>query len=168
MHLWGIQLLKTNNFLEKFFFFEKKKYLTILLSLTSVLPTLPLFFQFQRVKYNKDNYEKVFSDKPQEEERIKTSEREPSLSYCVQRWLERTPGTKICQCCQLTVWKFCNFSLPLRFYVKSILAYFRKWKTAILSILEPLNLDFIYKKIFSFENVTNCSKNSNSELLKWS
>ena len=51
------------------------------------------FFQFQRVKYNKDNYEKVFSDKPQEEERIKASEREPSLSYCVQRWLERTPGT---------------------------------------------------------------------------
>ena len=44
------------------------------------------------MKYNKDNYEKVFSDKPQEEERIKASEREPSLSYCVQRWLERTPG----------------------------------------------------------------------------
>lgn len=45
-----------------------------------------------RVNYNKENYLKVFTDKPQEEELLKASEREPSLSYCVQRWLERTPG----------------------------------------------------------------------------
>ena len=35
---------------------------------------------------------KVFTEKPQEEELIKASEAEHSLSYCVQRWLERTPG----------------------------------------------------------------------------
>ena len=44
------------------------------------------------MNYNKENYLKVFTDKPQEEELLKASEREPSLSYCVQRWLERTPG----------------------------------------------------------------------------
>jgi len=45
-----------------------------------------------RVNYNKENYIKVFTDKPAEEDSIKASEAEPSLSYCVQRWLERTPG----------------------------------------------------------------------------
>ena len=34
----------------------------------------------------------MFTEKPQEEELIKASEAEHSLSYCVQRWLERTPG----------------------------------------------------------------------------
>lgn len=45
-----------------------------------------------RVQYNKANYVRVFSDKPDEWEQIIASEKEPSLSYCVQRWLERTPG----------------------------------------------------------------------------
>jgi len=45
-----------------------------------------------RVNYNKENYTKVFTEKPQEQELIKASEAEHSLSYCVQRWLERTPG----------------------------------------------------------------------------
>ena len=44
------------------------------------------------MNYNKENYIKVFTDKPAEEDSIKASEAEPSLSYCVQRWLERTPG----------------------------------------------------------------------------
>lgn len=51
-----------------------------------------LFFQGNRVQYNRANYKKVFSERPTEEELIKASEEEPSLSYCVQRWLERTPG----------------------------------------------------------------------------
>ena len=42
--------------------------------------------------YNKENYENVFKDRPIEADAIKASENEPSLSYCVQRWLERTPG----------------------------------------------------------------------------
>ena len=43
------------------------------------------------MNYNKENYVKVFT-KPDEAELIKASEAEPTLSYCVQRWLERTPG----------------------------------------------------------------------------
>ena len=35
---------------------------------------------------------KVFTDKPTEKDSIKASEDEPSLSQCVQSWLERTPG----------------------------------------------------------------------------
>jgi len=45
-----------------------------------------------RVSYNKENYTSVFTEKPLEVDRIKASEAEHSLSYCVQRWLERTPG----------------------------------------------------------------------------
>ena len=48
----------------------------------------------------------------------------------------------LCGNLRLTVWKFGNF-LPLRFYVKSILADFRRSKKkAILSILAAL--DFAY------------------------
>lgn len=50
-----------------------------------------IWFQANRVNYNKENYVKVFT-KPDEAELIKASEAEPTLSYCVQRWLERTPG----------------------------------------------------------------------------
>ena len=35
---------------------------------------------------------KVFTNKPEEEDALKASEADHSLSYCVQRWLERTPG----------------------------------------------------------------------------
>ncbi len=51
-----------------------------------------LYFQENRVQYNKENYVRVFSDKPSEWEQIIGSEKDPSLSICVQRWLERTPG----------------------------------------------------------------------------
>ena len=35
---------------------------------------------------------KVFNDKPLQEEAVMASEQEHSLSFCIQRWLERTPG----------------------------------------------------------------------------
>jgi tryptophan 2,3-dioxygenase len=44
-----------------------------------------------RVKYNQ-KYTKVFGSEPEALEQIKLSEQEPSLSFLVQRWLERTPG----------------------------------------------------------------------------
>lgn len=44
------------------------------------------------MNYNKENYVKVFNDKPWQEEAVIASERDHSLSYCIQRWLERTPG----------------------------------------------------------------------------
>ena len=44
------------------------------------------------MQYNKENYVRVFSDKPVEWDQIVASETEPSLSICVQKWLERTPG----------------------------------------------------------------------------
>ena len=60
--------------------------------LANVLDPISNWFQSNRVNYNKENYIKVFTDKPDEEDSIKSSEAEPSLSFCVQRWLERTPG----------------------------------------------------------------------------
>ncbi|MCL4138773.1 UNVERIFIED_CONTAM: hypothetical protein GTU68_004421 [Idotea baltica] len=43
-----------------------------------------------RVRYNQENYIKVFADELCE--KIKDSENEPSLLELVSRWLERTPG----------------------------------------------------------------------------
>ncbi|KAB7495946.1 Tryptophan 2,3-dioxygenase [Armadillidium nasatum] len=43
-----------------------------------------------RVRYNQENYIKVFSE--EDCEKIKQSETEPSLLELVSRWLERTPG----------------------------------------------------------------------------
>lgn len=48
--------------------------------------------QANRVRYNQDNYAKVFNGNPDEMDQLTDSEQEPSLSDCVQRWLERTPG----------------------------------------------------------------------------
>jgi len=45
-----------------------------------------------RVSYNKENYQKVFKNNPEDEKDITNSEKEHPLSYCVQKWLERTPG----------------------------------------------------------------------------
>jgi len=45
-----------------------------------------------RVKYNQANYQEIFKGKPEELTRLLASESEPSLSQCVQKWLERTPG----------------------------------------------------------------------------
>lgn len=50
--------------------------------------------QENRVKYNQ-NYSKVFGNDTQALERIAKSEKEPSLSDLVQRWLERTPGLEL-------------------------------------------------------------------------
>ena len=47
----------------------------------------------------------------------------------------------LCGNLRLTVWKFGNF-LPLRFYVKSILADFRGSKMVVLTIFKSLNYDF--------------------------
>ena len=44
------------------------------------------------MRYNQDNYDKVFGDLPEDLKRLQLSEREPSLSQCVESWLERTPG----------------------------------------------------------------------------
>jgi tryptophan 2,3-dioxygenase len=48
--------------------------------------------QENRVRYNQSNYRRVFGDVPIEMEKLERSEAEPSLSTCVQKWLERTPG----------------------------------------------------------------------------
>ena len=53
---------------------------------------MTLFSQENRVRYNQDNYQKVFAASETDMERLKASEEESSLSECVQRWLERTPG----------------------------------------------------------------------------
>ena len=45
-----------------------------------------------RVKYNQSNYRNIFKDIPDEFAQLHASEVEPSLSECVQKWLERTPG----------------------------------------------------------------------------
>lgn len=44
-----------------------------------------------RNKYNQA-YSKIFADDPHALERIEASEKEPSLSDLVQKWLARTPG----------------------------------------------------------------------------
>ena len=44
------------------------------------------------MRYNQNNYVKVFGDDPVAMETIRRSEEEPSLSELVQKWLERTPG----------------------------------------------------------------------------
>ena len=59
-----------------------------------------------------------------------------------------------------------GITLPLWFYVKSILADLRRSKTAVLTILEALNFDF-WKKISHFKS-QNFPTFQNSELLKWS
>lgn len=51
-----------------------------------------IFYQECRVRYNQTNYAKVFGDKQDQMEKLMKSEEEPSLSECVQWWLERTPG----------------------------------------------------------------------------
>lgn len=45
-----------------------------------------------RVRYNKENYTKVFGDEPEVYKSIMVSEEEPSLQMLLSRWLERTPG----------------------------------------------------------------------------
>lgn len=45
-----------------------------------------------RVRYNQENYMKVFGDEPEVCKNIMKSEEEPSLQNLVSRWLERTPG----------------------------------------------------------------------------
>ncbi|RZC41040.1 tryptophan 2,3-dioxygenase [Asbolus verrucosus] len=50
--------------------------------------------QENRVKYNQ-NYVKVFGNDPKALEEIEKSEKEPSLTDLVQRWLERTPGLEM-------------------------------------------------------------------------
>lgn len=45
-----------------------------------------------RVRYNQENYTKVFGNEPDIYKRIMASEEEPSLQNLVSRWLERTPG----------------------------------------------------------------------------
>ena len=44
------------------------------------------------MKYNQQNYQRVFEEWPDKQEMVDASENEPSLSECVQSWLERTPG----------------------------------------------------------------------------
>ena len=48
--------------------------------------------QENRVKYNQENYHRVFEDIPDAPKELEASESEPSLSECIQFWLERTPG----------------------------------------------------------------------------
>merc|ERR1712226_415816 len=45
-----------------------------------------------RVKYNQSNYRNIFKDIPDEYKNLQASEGEASLSECIQKWLERTPG----------------------------------------------------------------------------
>ncbi|XP_064087527.1 tryptophan 2,3-dioxygenase-like [Macrobrachium nipponense] len=45
-----------------------------------------------RVRYNQENYMKVFGNEPDIYKRIMASEEEPSLQSLLCRWLERTPG----------------------------------------------------------------------------
>ena len=45
-----------------------------------------------RVKYNQENYHRVFEDIPDASKELEASESEPSLSQCIETWLERTPG----------------------------------------------------------------------------
>lgn len=45
-----------------------------------------------RVRYNQENYMKVFGDEPEIYKRIIASEKEPSLLDLLSKWLERTPG----------------------------------------------------------------------------
>ena len=44
------------------------------------------------MKYNQAHYQQVFEEWPDKQELVEASENEPSLSECVQSWLERTPG----------------------------------------------------------------------------
>lgn len=48
--------------------------------------------QENRVKYNQSNYRRVFDDIPGASEQLEESETSPSLSQCIESWLERTPG----------------------------------------------------------------------------
>ena len=48
--------------------------------------------QENRVRYNQCNYRRVFEEWAEEHKILESSESDPSLSECVQRWLERTPG----------------------------------------------------------------------------
>ena len=51
-------------------------------------------FQSNRVKYNKNNYKQVFEECDEQLSTLQRSVEEPSLSECIQSWLERTPGLK--------------------------------------------------------------------------
>ena len=53
--------------------------------------TIP-YSQENRVRYNQCNYRRVFEERADEHRTLESSESDPSLSECVQRWLERTPG----------------------------------------------------------------------------
>ena len=44
------------------------------------------------MKYNQNNYRRVFGDNPKSLDLLVSTETEPSLWHCVERWLERTPG----------------------------------------------------------------------------
>ena len=44
------------------------------------------------MKYNQSHYQNVFDEMPDKKGFVEASENEPSLSECVQSWLERTPG----------------------------------------------------------------------------
>ena len=44
------------------------------------------------MKYNQNNYRRVFGDDPKSLDSLASTESEPSLWHCVERWLERTPG----------------------------------------------------------------------------
>lgn len=48
-----------------------------------------------RVKYNQNNYLKVFGDEQTTLQALQESEEQPSLADLVQRWLERTPGLEV-------------------------------------------------------------------------
>ena len=50
------------------------------------------YSQENRVRYNQCNYRRVFEERADEHRVLESSESDPSLSECVQRWLERTPG----------------------------------------------------------------------------
>ena len=58
--------------------------------LTNYLYLFPL--KENRVRYNQCNYRRVFEEMADEYKVLESSESEPSLSECVQKWLERTPG----------------------------------------------------------------------------
>ena len=62
-----------------------------------------------------------------------------------------------------TVWNFSIF-LPLWFYVKSIVADFRRSKTAVLTILEAMTFDFW--KNFMLENVKNSQKFNKLQMVR--
>lgn len=70
------------------------------------------------MKYNKNNYRRVFGDDPVSLEKLEASEKDPSLSQCVERWLERTPGLEED-----------GFNFPLKFKTAVEAIFKRDWET---------------------------------------